>query len=69
MLSLRTRIDTLSRILTVPGAMSDEFDAVVERVHERVSPDAEERERLQRAAETVRERALEAIAELPVEPT
>ena len=47
--------------------MSDEFDAVVEQVHERVSPDAEERERLQRAAEMVRERASEAIVELPVE--
>ena len=47
--------------------MSDEFDAVVERVHQRVSPDADERERLQRAAETVRERAREAIDELPVE--
>ncbi|MBX0322900.1 CCA tRNA nucleotidyltransferase [Halomicroarcula sp. F13] len=46
--------------------MSDEFDAVVERVHERVSPDAEERERLQRAAETVMERAADAIADLPV---
>ncbi|QIO21711.1 CCA tRNA nucleotidyltransferase [Haloarcula sp. JP-L23] len=46
--------------------MSDEFDAVVERVHERVSPGAEERERLQRAAETVMERARDAIADLPV---
>ncbi|MBX0295445.1 CCA tRNA nucleotidyltransferase [Haloarcula nitratireducens] len=47
--------------------MSDEFDAVVERVRARVSPDAEERERLQRAAETVMERAREAVAALPVE--
>ncbi|MBV0924222.1 CCA tRNA nucleotidyltransferase [Halomicroarcula limicola] len=47
--------------------MSDEFDAVVERVRARVSPDVEERERLQRAAETVMERAREAVAALPVE--
>jgi len=47
--------------------MSDEFDAVVESVRERVSPDAAERERLQRAAETVMERARGAVAELPVD--
>ncbi|WP_135305262.1 CCA tRNA nucleotidyltransferase [Haloarcula amylovorans] len=47
--------------------MSDEFDAVVERVRVQASPDADERERLQRAAETVMERAREAVAALPVE--
>jgi len=47
--------------------MSEEFDAVVSRVRERVSPDDGERERLQRAAATVMERAREAVADLPVE--
>ena len=47
--------------------MSDEFDAVVSRVRERASPDDGERERLQRAAATVMERAREAVADLPVE--
>ena len=47
--------------------MSEEFDAVVSRVRERVSPDDGERKRLQRAAATVMERAREAIADLPVE--
>ena len=46
--------------------MSDEFDAVVGAVRERVSPDESERERLQRAAGTVIERAREAVADLPV---
>ncbi|WP_276270544.1 CCA tRNA nucleotidyltransferase [Haloarcula litorea] len=47
--------------------MSDEFDAVVERVRARVSPDATERERLQAAAEAVMERARTAVADLPVD--
>jgi len=47
--------------------MSDEFDAVVSRVRERVSPGDEERQRLQRAATTVMERARDAVAGLPVE--
>ncbi|WP_262179836.1 CCA tRNA nucleotidyltransferase [Haloarcula laminariae] len=47
--------------------MSEEFDAVVSRVRERVTPDDGERERLQGAAATVMERAREAVADLPVE--
>jgi len=47
--------------------MNQEFDAVVSRVRERVSPDDDERERLQRAAATVMERARGAIADIPVE--
>jgi len=47
--------------------MSDEFDAVVERVRERVEPDAAERERLDRVAEDLHERARAAIADLPVD--
>ncbi|MFC7249327.1 CCA tRNA nucleotidyltransferase [Halomicroarcula sp. GCM10025324] len=47
--------------------MSDEFDAVVERVRERVSPSADERERLQRVADEVMDRARDAVADLPVE--
>ncbi|MFC7075268.1 CCA tRNA nucleotidyltransferase [Haloarcula halophila] len=46
--------------------MSDEFDAVVERVRERVSPDDDERTRLQRVASEVRRRAADAVADLPV---
>jgi tRNA nucleotidyltransferase (CCA-adding enzyme) len=47
--------------------MSDEFDAVVERVRERVSPSPDERERLQRVADEVMARAREAVADLPVD--
>ena len=47
--------------------MSDEFDAVVSRVRQRVAPDGAERQRLQRAAATVIERARDAVADLPVE--
>ncbi|WP_459194509.1 CCA tRNA nucleotidyltransferase [Halosimplex sp. J119] len=47
--------------------MSDEFDAVVERVRERVEPDAAERERLDRVADDLRERARAAVADLPVD--
>ena len=47
--------------------MSDEVDAVVERVRERVTPDEDERSELQAVAARLRERAEDAIAELPVE--
>ena len=47
--------------------MSDEFDAVVASVRGRVTPSDDERERLQRAAETVMERARAAIADHGVE--
>ncbi len=47
--------------------MSDEFDAVVERVRERVTPDAEERAQLEAVAETVVERATAAVADLDVD--
>jgi tRNA nucleotidyltransferase (CCA-adding enzyme) len=47
--------------------MSDEFDAVVERVRERVTPDADERDRLDAAEDALRKRAREAVADLPVD--
>jgi len=47
--------------------MSDEFDAVVERVRERVEPDDDERERLDAVADELRERATAAIDDLPVD--
>lgn len=47
--------------------MSDEFDAVVSRVHDRVSPGDDERKRLQRAAAAVMERARDAVGDLPVD--
>jgi tRNA nucleotidyltransferase (CCA-adding enzyme) len=47
--------------------MSDEFDAVVERVRERVEPDAAERERLDAVAADLRERANAAIDDLPAD--
>ncbi|WP_436929318.1 CCA tRNA nucleotidyltransferase [Halosimplex halobium] len=47
--------------------MSAEFDAVVERVRERVTPDDDERERLDRVVADLRERAREAVADLPVD--
>ncbi|MFB6135371.1 MAG: CCA tRNA nucleotidyltransferase [Halobacteriaceae archaeon] len=46
---------------------AEEFDAVVAAVRDRVDPSAEERERLQRAADRLRERADEVAADLPVE--
>ncbi|MFC7019643.1 MULTISPECIES: CCA tRNA nucleotidyltransferase [Haloarcula] len=49
--------------------MSDEFDAVVDRVRERVSPSPDEREQLQRVADAVMDRARDAVADLPVEAT
>jgi tRNA nucleotidyltransferase (CCA-adding enzyme) len=47
--------------------MSDEVDAVLEQVRERVTPDEDERAELQAIAERLIERAEDAIAELPVE--
>ncbi|MFB6163866.1 MAG: CCA tRNA nucleotidyltransferase [Haloarculaceae archaeon] len=47
--------------------MSDEFSAVVERVRERVTPDADERERLRAATDALVERTTEAVADLPVD--
>src|SRR6056297_2777402 len=47
--------------------MSEEFDAVVSRVRERVSPGDGERARLQRAAATVMARARDAVADTPVD--
>jgi len=47
--------------------MSDEFDAVVEAVRERVSPTDDERARLQRVADAVMADAEAAVAELPVD--
>jgi tRNA nucleotidyltransferase (CCA-adding enzyme) len=46
--------------------MSDEFEAVTERVRERVDPGSEERERLDRVAATLIERCEDAIADLPI---
>jgi len=46
--------------------MSDEFDAVVARVRERVTPDDEEHDRLDSAVATLRERTEAAVADLPV---
>ncbi|MFB6184892.1 MAG: CCA tRNA nucleotidyltransferase [Haloarculaceae archaeon] len=47
--------------------MSEAFDDVVRRVRERVTPGADERERLRAVTETVLDRAREAVADLPVE--
>ncbi|MFB6139309.1 MAG: CCA tRNA nucleotidyltransferase [Halosimplex sp.] len=47
--------------------MSDEFDAVVARVRERVTPDAAERERLERVVADLRQRARDAIDDLSVD--
>ena len=47
--------------------MSDEFDAVFRRIHERVRPSETEREALVSAAETLIQRAEDVIADLPVE--
>ncbi|MFB6228176.1 MAG: nucleotidyltransferase domain-containing protein, partial [Halobacteriales archaeon] len=44
-----------------------DFEAVTERVLERVDPDADERERLEAITGTLLERTREAIADLPVE--
>ncbi|MFB6224696.1 MAG: CCA tRNA nucleotidyltransferase [Haloarcula sp.] len=47
--------------------MSDEFDAVVERVRERVSPTGDEQAQLQQAANSVVSDAEAAVADLPVD--
>ncbi|MEF8871020.1 MAG: CCA tRNA nucleotidyltransferase [Haloarculaceae archaeon] len=47
--------------------MTDEFDAVVERVRERVTPTPDERERLQAVAAELTERAEAAVSDLPVD--
>jgi len=44
----------------------DEFDAVVERVRERVTPDGEERARLRRVVGELRDRTERAVDDLPV---
>jgi tRNA nucleotidyltransferase (CCA-adding enzyme) len=49
--------------------MSAEFDAVVEAVRERVTPDADERERLETVARRVRERAEAAVEDMEVAAT
>jgi tRNA nucleotidyltransferase (CCA-adding enzyme) len=65
-LSFRTGIDTLSRGPDNHTAMSEEFDAVVAAVRERVTPDADERERLQSVTADLTARIEEAVADLPV---
>jgi len=47
--------------------MSEEFAAVVDRVRERVTPDAEERGRLRAATERLTDRTAAAVADLPVD--
>jgi len=47
--------------------MSEAFDEVVTRVRERVTPDSEERARLERVVADLRERGERAIDDLPVE--
>jgi tRNA nucleotidyltransferase (CCA-adding enzyme) len=47
--------------------MSDEFDAVVARIEQRVVPDAEERERMDRVATRVIDEAEAAVSDLPVD--
>ena len=46
---------------------SEEFDRVVDRVRERVTPDNEERTRLEGAADRLLARTREAVADLPVD--
>jgi tRNA nucleotidyltransferase (CCA-adding enzyme) len=47
--------------------MSDEVDAVIERVRERVEPDDDERAALDSVVETLTARAEDAVADLPVQ--
>ena len=47
--------------------MSEEFDAVVARIRDRVTPAAEERERLESVVSQLTERAEAAIADVPVD--
>jgi tRNA nucleotidyltransferase (CCA-adding enzyme) len=63
------RIDTLSRTCRQHGDMSDEFDAVVSRVRDRVRPAPEERNRLDSVVADLTERAQQAVADLPVDAT
>lgn len=58
--------DILYTATSHPCFMSDEFEAVTERVRERVDPGPEERERLDRVATTLITRAEDSIADLPV---
>lgn len=62
----RETTDTLSRFLGERGGMS-EFEAVVTAVGERVTPDEEERARLERIVDELRSRAEAAVADLPVD--
>ena len=47
--------------------MSDEFDAVIARIYDRVEPDPAEREALDTAVERLVSRVEDAVADLPVE--
>lgn len=47
--------------------MTDEFDAVTARVRDRVTPDAEERERMERVVAELTTRAERAVADRPVD--
>jgi tRNA nucleotidyltransferase (CCA-adding enzyme) len=66
-LSLSGGIDTLSRGRRIRLSMTEEFDAVVAAVRDRVTPDDEERERLRAVTERLTERTEAATADLPVE--
>jgi tRNA nucleotidyltransferase (CCA-adding enzyme) len=66
-LSLSGGIDTLSRGRRIRLSMTEEFDAVVAAVRDRVTPDDEERERLRAVTERLTARTEAAAAELPVE--
>ena len=60
--------DTVSRRPEEPSPMTDDaLDAVLTRVSERVTPDADERERLRAVAAELTERADAAIDDLPVD--
>ncbi len=60
--------DTVSSRAAEPGGMTDDaLDAVLQRVSERVTPDADERERLRAVAAELTERAEAAIDDLPVD--
>lgn len=62
------RTDTVSRRPGEPEPMTDDaLDAVLTSVSERVTPDADERERLREVATELTERADAAIADLPVD--
>ena len=66
----RPAIDTLSAGTGEPGVMSDgpgTLASVLESVRERVTPDADERERMCEVADELQRRSERAIADLPVE--